>query len=167
MSAPKKYPTQPRLKNLLHYDPETGAFTWRISRGGTARAGSGAGSDNGRGYELITVDGVRLLTHRLAFVYMTGAPPPGFVDHINRDRSDNRWANLRPATRRENAGNVGRQRNNTSGHRGVVWSKQRGKWQACGFSGGRRTHLGLFSNLEEAAAVAQKWREETFGVFAM
>jgi hypothetical protein len=159
--------TQERLKELLHYDPETGHFTWRVTRNPrTAPFDSRAGSPNRKGYILIRIDGIRRLAHRLAFLYMTGGASPEFVDHINRVKDDNSWGNLRPATSRDNQGNVGVRSDNTSGHRGVTWHKRLGKWQAYGARDGRRIYLGYYTSLEEAAAVAQKWREEYFGIFA-
>lgn len=156
--------TQARLKELLHYDPETGHFMWRVSRGRSA-TGSRAGTPNRAGYTQIRIDGGFHRAHRLAFLYITGEIPP-MIDHINRVKDDNRWANLRPATRQENAGNVGLQSNNTSGHRGVAWDKCRGKWMAHGTRDGRMKHLGYFISLEEAAAAARAWREDYFGKFA-
>jgi hypothetical protein len=156
--------SQARLKELLHYDPETGHFT-RLTMCGGYVAGSRAGA-NGHGYIIISIDRRKYRAHRLAFLYMTGAMPPEFVDHINRDRADNRWVNLRLATNQENTGNAGLRRNNTSGHRGVAWDKSRGKWMAHGTRGGRFIGLGRFDDIEEAAAVAQKWQEENFKEFA-
>lgn len=159
--------TQARLKELLHYDPETGYFTRLVSRNSSnAVAGSRAGSVDCRGYRVIQIDRRTYKEHRLAFVYMTGSFPPAEVDHINRDRVDNRWSNLRPATSQENHGNTGRRADNTSGHRGVTWDKRHQKWHAQGMCGGRRIHLGRYSDLEEAAAAAQAWREQHFGPFA-
>lgn len=167
MPSAKKYPTQERLKELLHFEPGTGHFTWLVSRNSNnAIVGSLAGSVNGRGYIQIRIDGVRRYAHRLAFVYMMGELPPKDVDHLNRNRADNRWANLRPASRRENEGNKGLRGDNTSRHRGVTWDKQAGKWRARGTRDGRRIHLGRFENIEEAAAIARAWREKNFGIFA-
>ncbi len=156
--------TQARLKELLYYDPETGHFTWRVSRG--VKFASIAGSPNREGYIKIQIDGLGHYAHRLSFLYMTGALPPEHVDHINRVKDDNSWPNLRPATKRDNAGNVGLRGDNTSGHRGVCWHKHRGKWQARGMRDGRKIHLGYYTSLEEAAAVAKKFREERWGEFA-
>lgn len=157
--------TQERLKELLHYDPETGHFTWRVSSGRVA-AGAVAGSFDGCGYRVISVERKLHRAHRLAFLYMTGSFPPDCVDHVNRDRANNQWANLRPATRRENQGNTGLQSNNTSGYRGVSWHKKAGKWRAEGACGGHVKYLGLFASLEEAASAAQAWREDYFGEYA-
>lgn len=156
--------TQARLKELLHYNPETGVFTWRIPRNcNNATAGSSAGSADQLGYVKIRVDRRLYKAHRLAFLYMLGEFPPDEVDHIDRDPSNNRWENLRSATRSENAANRGLQRNNTSGHRGVTWSRQLQKWMAQGQLRGRMRHLGYFTDIDAAASAARKWREETFG----
>lgn len=157
--------TQARLKELLHYDPETGVFTWRVSRG-RLPAGSRAGTTVRAGYVMVRVDGRNRLAHRLAFLYMTGALPGRCSDHVNRSRADNRWVNLRPATHQENEANKGLLCSNTSGYRGVSWCPSTGRWRAYGKCGGKSFHLGRFSSVTEAAAAAQAWREEKFGVFA-
>lgn len=157
--------TQERLKELLHYDPETGHFTRRVTRGGKV-AGSRAGKLNTSGHRQIRIDGRVYLAHRLAFLYVLGSFPADCVDHVNQVKDDNRWCNLRPATRQQNQGNKGLQRNNSSGHRGVSWDKRHGKWVAQGGRSKGRIHLGRFDSLEEAAAAAQSWRNQTYGEFA-
>ena len=92
--------TQDQLKQVLHYDPDTGAFTW-------LRSGLVAGrARGGRGRVRITIDGQQYKAHRLAFLYMTGRWPVDQIDHINRDNSDNRWVNLREATSSQNRVNI-------------------------------------------------------------
>lgn len=158
--------TQARLKELLHYDPETGHFTW-LANQGRARAGQTAGTTDKVGYVVVRVAGRFYKAHRLAFLYMRGEIPPDDVDHINRVKGDNCWRNLRLATRPENLANIGLLRSNTSGYRGVSWRKSSGRWQAFGSRDRRRVHLGFFDDLIEAATAAQKWREENFGIFAV
>lgn len=87
--------TAGRLKELLTYDPETGVFIWRGWRSGSAVAGSVAGSLHSDGYVCIKIGRCLYRAHRLAFLYMTGSRPIGQVDHINMNRADNRWCNLR------------------------------------------------------------------------
>lgn len=94
--------TQARLKELIHYCPKTGEFT-RLSSVRNAPAGRIANKNNTKGYVQIMVDGMRYLKHRLAFLYVEGIFPSLQVDHINRDKTDTRWANLRHATPALNA----------------------------------------------------------------
>ena len=142
--------TASRLREVLSYDPDTGVFTWRMTRRGRAVAGKKAGSKNGRGYIIVRVDRLLHRANRLAWLYMTGSWPPGDIDHINGDRADDRWGNLRPATRSQNNANGRRPRDNTSGFKGVSWHRGCNKWQAGIGVGGRRRHLGLFDTPEAA-----------------
>jgi len=142
--------TQETLKALLHYDPETGVFKWRGNRG-AARAGDEAGVDNGTGYLRTKISGKSYLNHRLAWLYVHGCWPASDLDHINRRRTDNKISNLRLATRSENEQNKLLQRCNTSGFRGVSWSKSRNRWQASIMLNGKQQHLGYFAAAEEAS----------------
>lgn len=88
--------TQKRLREVLHYDPQTGIFTFVKGR----RKGKIAGAQHdARGLLKVSIDNRRYLLHRLAWLWMTGALPRWNVEHINGDRSDNRWANLRQGER--------------------------------------------------------------------
>lgn len=80
---------QSRLQLLLRYDPLTGHFCWRHSGGGH-HMDRPAGSLAARVYRAIKIDGRDYLAHRLAWLYVHGQFPPGDIDHINMDRSDNR-----------------------------------------------------------------------------
>ena len=88
--------TLERLKTLLHYDPETGLWTWRVNKG-RVKAGSIAGCST-RGYWVLRVDQHNYLSHILAWFYMTGEWPEHEVDHRDLDKGNNHWDNLRPAT---------------------------------------------------------------------
>jgi len=158
--------TQARLKELLRYDPETGHFTWIKSTSNRAPVGNRAGAWGADGYLRISVDCSDYLAHRLAFLYVTGKFPSEDADHINRVPGDNRWANLRPASRAQNAANKGLQTNNTSGFRGVTWHALSGKWTAAVKKNRKKIYLGLFDHIEDAARAAQQCREEVFGIFA-
>lgn len=146
--------TQERLKELLHYDPETGEFTrLKVVKGG-GKNGTGAGTKAGTigdaGYLRWQSGGKLYLLHRLAFLYMTGEFPEHDVDHINHDRTDNRWVNLRQATRAENLGNMQLSDRNTSGVTGVSWHKASAKWWVRFSVNKRSTDFGRFNTLEEA-----------------
>ena len=89
------------LRGLLAYDPSSGHFTWRVRRG-RAAAGKQAGYPQSRGYIQIGVRGSLYLAHRLAWLYMTGEWPVAEIDHRDGVINNNKWENLRPATRPEN-----------------------------------------------------------------
>lgn len=159
--------TRARLADLLHYDPETGIFTWTKPRRGV-RVGHEAGRLSALGYREIGVDYVLRRANRLAFLYMTGAMPPDgvVIDHINGVADDNRWANLRQATLSQNAINGRLRTNNTSGTHGVTFDAARDKWRAQIRIAGRKVNLGRFSRKEDAIAAYVMAAKEHHGEFA-
>lgn len=171
--AIKKLPEQPRLRQLLDYDPETGKLTWRkrsaasfegVGSSGkstevkartwnTVRAGCTAmeipsGYD---GYFRGGIDGETYAAHRIIWKWWHNTEPP-MIDHINGDRRDNRIANLRATNSSLNAMNVGLNRRNTSGRTGVKQSSSGKKWLAIICINGRRVYLGTFEKFEDACA---------------
>jgi hypothetical protein len=143
--------TAERLRRLLSYDPETGVFTWRSP--GTGRRVSGiAGCLGGTGYWHINLDNRIYPAQRLAWLYQTGEWPAADIDHINRDRADNRWCNLRAATKSQNSSNRCADFNNTAGFKGVTWYKARRKWQAMITVNGKHIYLGVFDTPHQAYA---------------
>lgn len=159
--------SQERLKQLLAYDQETGEFTWIARPGKRAElVGRVAGSPSSQGYVLISVENRTYKAHRLAFLYMTGEWPVHAVDHINSIKNDNRFANLRQATKAQNEMAKGPRSNNTSGVTGVYWSRCAQKWQAHIKRDGRIKYLGIFSDLAAARAARRAAEIELFGAFA-
>jgi hypothetical protein len=146
--------TRERLQQVLHYCLHTGIFTWRVAVGvgrGFRSAGAPAGCIQGRGYMQIMVDGRRHYTHRLAWLYMTGSWPEQHVDHVNGDRCDNRWRNLRAADHSVNNQNRRKaSRNNKLGVIGV--SKKGNRFIAQITFDGRCHHIGSFETAELAHA---------------
>lgn len=149
--------TQARLKELLDYDPETGVFVCRVRRSNhKALAGHRAGCPDKDGYIRIGLERKKYCAHVLAWLYVTGEWPSKQLDHINTIRSDNRFENLREASRGENMQNGTRRADNTSGFKCVSWDVRRGKWCAYINADGVRTHLGRFDVLDDAvSAVAE------------
>ena len=88
------------------------------------------------------------------------------IDHINNDPSDNRWKNLRPATKSQNQMNVKRIKSNTSGHKGVTWSKASQKWRASIKANGKQFHLGVFEQIEDAVRAYADAAARLHGEFA-
>lgn len=157
--------TQARLKELLHYDPETGVFTWRAgSCNRWPTPGRVAGTPDGKGYLMVAIDGQRYKCHRLAFLYMAGKLPDAQVDHISGAVADNRWDNLRTATQSQNMQNRKVRVDNSSGYPGVNWNSAVRKYIARICVGGVRQYLGCFDDAEEAgkAYLEAKARLHTF-----
>jgi len=146
--------TQGRLKELLHYNYETGVFTWRVKRMPRISAGDIAISYHPSGYLQTGIDGKRYLQHRLAFLYMLGRFPLNHVDHINHIRNDNRWRNIRESDYKMNAKNQRMYSNNTSGCTGVIWHRNR--WEAQMRINGVSVYIGVFKNKENAIKARKK-----------
>ena len=144
--------TQKRLKEVLHYNPETGIFRWKISIS-RSKIGDIAGTVNSNGYVMIGVDKIPRLASRLAFLYMIGQFPENQMDHINRIRSDNRWINLREVTNQCNLRNTGHFCTNTSGIKGVCYDRKYDKWKAYVYIFDERFHLGQVKDLDEAVCI--------------
>src|SRR3990167_10275155 len=140
---------QDLLKELLDYDPETGVFTWKVSRKGI-RKDRVAGCLNNRGYLHIVVNSRPYKAHRLAWIYVYGCWPENEIDHINHDKSDNRIINLREATRKINCKNQSLYRNNSSGVTGLVWNSRKNKWRVHIGHNGKLIHGGDFLNKKDA-----------------
>lgn len=157
--------TQQELKELLSYNPETGEFTWKVNRSRLAKAGQIAGCDDGTGYRAIHIKGKSWKAHRLVFIWHTGDYPK-CIDHINGNKSDNRWENLRPATRGQNNQNQSIRSDNTSGFKGVYYLKKNRKWAAQVTVDGKQKYLGLYQSEYEAGEVARKAREHYHGEYA-
>ena len=157
--------TLDRLKELLDYNPETGLFTWKITRNNYVKSGRIAEAKTDEGYVTITVDGECWRGHRLAWFYVHGVVPDREIDHINCVKSDNRIANLRLATRSENRRNRGLQKNNKSGVKGVSWSKAECRWDVRTRINGKQVFIGQFDSLEEAAEARKQFCAKAFGEF--
>lgn len=156
--------SQSRLKELLHYCPDTGIFT-NIKARKKVRVGSTAGHvDSVNGYVRIMIDYKLYLAHRLAWLYIHGEFPPNDIDHVNRVRNDNRICNLRLATRAENMQNISMPRNNTSGYTGVYWHKAGQKWQVEIMLNYKKINLGYFADQSEAIS-ARKAGEQKYHQF--
>lgn len=151
--------TQEQIKQQLNYNQDTGVFTWAIKTG-RVKIGDIAGSRDGRGYWQINVLGKVRKAHRLAWLYMKGRFPKEQIDHINQDRLDNRFSNLREVTNKENNKNSTMQKNNTSGYTGVSFDGKR--WVAYITVDDKKKHLGRYKDKNEAI-LARKIAEKKYG----
>lgn len=157
--------TQEYLKSVLHYNGESGLFTWLKSRG-ARRSGSCAGCDQGDGYLRIGLRGKLYLAHRLAWFWMTGGWPVSKIDHRDLNGLNNRWKNLREATDSQNRMNTYRRSDNTSGFKGVHWQAPNEKWQARIITDGKRQSLGLFDCAAAAHFAYVVAADKSYGEFA-
>jgi hypothetical protein len=167
---------QTTLKRLLHYDPQTGLFVWRerddVPNSWNGRyAGKVAGYDwhvprSASSYRSIRIFNWPFLGHRLAFLYMTGEWPPHDVDHIDMNGLNNRWSNLRMATKTQNSGNRLTTRANRTGFKNVSLHKPTGRYRAYISLNGRQKWLGYHDTPEAAYAAYCEAARAKYGEFA-
>ena len=139
------------VSKLLNYDPESGLLTWAVNRRGSAKIGSIAGTRvKTTGYKVLRINGEAYKTHRIAWLLYFGKMPDGDIDHINRDRGDNRICNLRMVDRSTNQRNRKISKNNTSGHTGVSYHKRDGLWRASINVNGKELILGNYDEKRDA-----------------
>lgn len=156
--------TSERLRQLVTYDPITGNFyrnvnSWRFKQGELL------GSKDVNGYVQIQIDEVRDYAHRLAFLYVTGAMPPVTVDHINMNKADNAYSNLRLATYSQNNLHRAIRSDCKSGYKGVSWKASHKLWRARTTVNGKEKVIGYFPTAEEASAAYIKFTEKAHGEF--
>ena len=161
MTSPRDYPSQERLRELFDYDPDQGQL---IRKGKHFQKRNGMRS--APSYRKTTINYVSYAHHRLVWVWHNGDPGQMVVDHINRDRHDDRIENLRLATHSENRRSSGMFKTNSSGYKGVTFEKTVGRWKAYIYLNNKRKHLGTFPTKEEAAAAYQQAAAEMHGAFA-
>jgi HNH endonuclease len=168
----RKAITQEYLRSRLEYDPETGLWRWLERRGRRAKEWF-AGAVNGNGYNSF---GIRFdnrnavyVSHRLAFLYMTGQMPVS-VDHRNQIKTDNRWDNLRAASRSQNGANRHQWKKKGGLPKGVFYHPPKPRpyrpYRALIRVDGALIHLGRFSTVEEASEAYKRAAIHYHGEFA-
>lgn len=152
------------LRALLHYDEFTGVFSWRVATGTRAKVGRVAGWINHTtGHRDMQIEGRRHQASRLAWLYMTGTAPEHEIDHINGDPLDDRFVNLREATRSQNEANT-RGKSRLGRPKGVQSNHKR--WMATITVNYKCQYLGTFDTPEEAHAAYIAAAQDAFGEFA-
>lgn len=145
----KPLPNHEYLKSILKYHPHNGIFVWKVSRGRRKR-GDLANSSR-EPYSQIKIDGKLYMAHRLAYYYVTGIDPVGLViDHIDCNRHNNAFANLRAVTVAENNANRAKPARDCT--------YRRGRWEAQFTLKGRHYYCGVFSTMEAAQQAAVELR---------
>ena len=164
----ERHITAERLRQILYYDPQTGLFTWIVSKG-KMMAGDICNCPNAQGYIQIMIDGVNYRANRLAWLYMTGSWPQRKIDHKNRTRTDNVFSNLREADDSQSSCNRSLGTNNTSGFVGVSFAPGNSKkkpWRAYVNVRGKRVWEKYFETVEEATTVRSSVVRKFHGEFA-
>lgn len=156
--------TLERLKEVYEYLPESGLFIRKL-RTYRHKAGEVAGTLLGEGYIQIGIGGKQYRAHRLAFFYMTGAWPELEIDHVNGERSDNRWENLREANRFQNSWNKKKSKANTSGYKGVSWDNTLQRYRASIRVNGKGIYLGVYTDPKLAGAAYIEAAQYYFGEY--
>ena len=148
-------------RRFLGYDAASGTLVWT----GRRKQGLRAGLLNDEGYLRFRLRGLYYLCHRVVWLFETGEWPNGQVDHINRNKADNRFVNLRVCSTSENKQNLGAKSFGKSGLLGVKYRKDRDRWVAVIGLNGKRRYIGSFNNPEQAhdAYVAAKRLLHPFG----
>jgi len=163
------------VRELLHYDPDTGVLTWRYRYRKWFKRDQDFLTWNKRwaykkiaenkklqyGYKVTKIFSEGYFVHRIIWLYMTGNWP-NQIDHKNHDRSDNKWFNLRDVNHKENHRNRTLQNNNTSGHSGVTWYPNYNKWLSRIKYNNKVIYLGYFNNKSNAIK-ARKAAEIKYG----
>ena len=158
-------PSVDELKRLFNYDPVTGQFTWRVKPCRHILIGSVAGTKTRLGYYDVRIERVPYMVHRLIWKIVTGQKPPDFIDHADRDGTNNAWSNLREATCSQNGFNRKLQKNK-SGAKGVRWNTSSRKWEAIIQANYKKHYVGVFDTIAQAATAADHARLNLHGEFA-
>jgi hypothetical protein len=151
-----------KVKELFDY--KDGELFWK-KIGPNKRTDRPAGAVNRDGYRRIKYMYKLYAVHRLVWTYH-GNAPVAFIDHINGDVLDNRIENLRAATHSQNCMNTRLRSDNTSGIKGVRWSKLKQKWIGTVGVNYKNYCAGEFDTREKAAEAVAKLRQELHGEFA-
>jgi hypothetical protein len=168
-----------RVQETLSYEPETGILRWkpraprmfnsphaeRLCRAFNAQnAGKIAGTVCSSGHKQIKVDGVSIMAHRAAYAIMEGKWPENEIDHKDVSHANNSWENIRDATRSQNRCNVGPNKRNKLGVKGVY--KRKNRYIASIRVNGKLIGLGYFKTVEEASKAYENAANRHFGEFA-
>lgn len=151
------------LKEFVTYCPDSGVFTRLKYISSNAQKGDLCGYSNRPDkYGTIRINGILYYAHRLAWLYITGVWPEDQIDHINGDRSNNKFINLRCVNNTQNSRNKCLVPSNKSGYAGVFWYGREQRWKSYISANGKRVNLGTFKRKGTAIAV-RKMAEDFYG----
>ena len=138
------------VRELFNYDEECGVLVSKKVRGSRGSVGPNLGA-NDRGYKVVGINGKTYRTHRLVWLWYYGYLPENGIDHIDRDRGNNKISNLREVSKRCNSINSKTSSNNISGIRGISWNTKQSKWISTIAINKVTKYLGSYGTKLEAA----------------
>jgi hypothetical protein len=175
----KLLPSPEMLRKLLRYEPETGFLFWLPREHEFFKSDRDCMAWNTRfcekqafchtkalGYQEGVVMWNRLYAHRVIWAMQTGTWPENQIDHIDNDPSNNKWVNLRAATRAENSCNKTKKKNSTSKYLGVYLYRDKKTWIAKASKNNKNIHIGYFKSEEDAARAYDLRAKQVHGEFA-
>jgi len=157
--------TQSDVQRMFNYLPDTGELVWKVDQGKNKTKGKKLQSISCSGYLRVVINKKGYLAHRLVYLLHAGYLPD-IVDHVDRDKLNNRIENLRAANNLQNCRNSASRKNSTSRYLGVSKVKKYNKWVAQIMIKGKQTNLGWFTDEWEAALAYNTAAKEHFGEFA-
>lgn len=149
----------------LEYFPDTGVFLWKKKSNRCVIVGSEAGVVYSSGYKGINLLGKQYSAHRVAWA-MQKKEWPHVIDHVNGNKGDNRWCNLRDTDYSGNGANAKIKLANKTGFKGVAWHQARGKYKAQIRKDYKPISLGFFKKAAQAARAYDAAAIKLFGNFA-
>lgn len=154
-----KMPSIVRISELFNIS-EDGSITRKLAAGNRSAGSNAERPLHNSEYTCITIDGVRYLTHRVIWYFFTGMEPD-YLDHISRDKKDNRLSNLRESSAVDNRSNTDVMLSNSTGYIGVYWYYYKGtpRWRAAC----NDKHLGYFSSVVSAVKAYNKYATGRYG----
>jgi hypothetical protein len=179
----KEIPSAELLHKLLHYNPETGLLTWKPRtvddfsnprqfqawKASTFNPEAGRGvlkADGRKCYKQLCINGTKYLVQRIVWTMFRGPIPDGYwIDHIDRDKWNNRIENLRLCDASQSSANRGRPKSRLKGlPRGV--GPVTGGYTSNISVRGKRIYLGFFRTPEEAGKAYENAAKKYHGEFA-
>ena len=163
---PKPLPKQENVANFIAYDLESGLATWRQSPARNIKAGSSVGTIH-RGYLVARFQGKSYPLHRLCWLLATNQDPGDLmVDHVDGNKLNNAFSNLRLCSNAQNGMNRGATKANKLGIKGVCWDAKASRYKAHIQINGKKKHIGNYADLESAVNARRSFEAEIFGTFA-
>ncbi len=153
-------PTSDRVRELFDYECSTGNLVRKVKTSNNTIVGSNVGWKNSEGYLNVRVDYVVYKVHQIIWLHVNGVWPSGVVDHINRNKTDNRIENLRDTTVHVNNINKGARKDSKTGVPNVTWRERDKKFYVACRRNGKQNYGGSFSTLSEAKLFAESFVSE-------